>query len=319
MIAVYSSHPSAPLALRARSAAFDPASFGALDALRLPGMRGSIHLIPRDTAPLVFAMLPEAPARAAARLRWFGLTAERYAELREQVLAAAAEPRTAKELAAATAAGEELKGVIGTLTREGVLVRVGAGSLRSNALRYRAERVPAADPDESLGWLAGEYLRAFGPARAEDLAWWTGAGADRVGAALATVETEGLEGGFLLRLGDRRAFEDATPLGDTVDVLGKWDAYQMGYPAGGRGRFADADVVERCYDFRGDGRPLVLAGGRAIAAWESRFKGRRMEVDLELFESPGPKLRAAIGAEFEDVGALLGAGAVEVREVDAAT
>lgn len=57
------------------------------------------------------------------------------------------------------------------MTFEGALLRVGAESPRSNALRYVAadrwldgEGLPDADPDGALAWLAGEYLRAFGPA-----------------------------------------------------------------------------------------------------------------------------------------------------------
>ena len=56
------------------------------------------------------------------------------------------------------------------MTRDGELVRVAAGKwLRSNELRYQAAEIEEADADEALAWLAGEYLRAFGPIRAEGL------------------------------------------------------------------------------------------------------------------------------------------------------
>ena len=162
IVGVYSSHPSAPLSLHARCAALDAAGFQGLDALRLPAMRGSIFLLPRETAHLPFRALPESPASAAQRLRYFGLS-ERYAELREAVLAAADEPRTARELREIVGPDQAIKGVLGAMTREGVLARVGAEGLRSNTLRYVAADVPAADTDEALAWLAAEYLRAFGP------------------------------------------------------------------------------------------------------------------------------------------------------------
>jgi Winged helix DNA-binding domain len=190
VIAVYSAHPTAPLSLHARTKKISPASFRTLDALRLPAMRASLHLMPRDTAHLAFHALPEPPARSARRLKTFGLTDQRYAELRAAILAETAkEPRTAKGLREATGAGKALPAVVSAMSREGVLVRIGADGLRSNELRYLATDVANADPDEALGWLAGEYLRAFGPARPKDFQWWAGTSAKRATAALATVDT----------------------------------------------------------------------------------------------------------------------------------
>lgn len=308
VVGVYSSHPSAPLSLRARSASFDAGAFAALDAMRLPAMRGSIHLLPRETAHLPFRALLEGPARRASRLKYFNVSEKEYATLRKKVLAVAREPRTSAELDEAVGAGKKMRGVIGALGREGALLRVGAEGLRSNQLRYVAGEVPDADADEALAWLAGEYLRAFGPVRPKDFAWWAGVTAKRGREALAAVETEELDDGFLLAAGDRKEFEAAKPPPrQAVDVLPKWDCYTMGYPAGGRGRFADPDLAERCYDFRGDGRGVVLVGGGAAAAWDGRFNGKKMEVTLELFEKPAAKLRKAIEAAFEEVASLLGA------------
>jgi len=305
VVGVYSAHPSAPLSLHARCAVLDARGFRELDALRLPAMRGSIHLLPRVTAYLPFRALPEAPAQSARRLRGFGLSDERYAELREAVLAAAAtEPRTVAELREATGAGEELKGALGTMTREGALVRVGADGLRSNALRYVAADLAAADAEEALAWLAAEYLRAFGPARRADFAWWAGVPVRRAAAALATVDTVELDDGLLLPAADREGFERAAALRDTVDLLPKWDCYTMGYPLDGRGRFADPDVVARCYDFRGDGLPVVLVNGAAVGTWAVRA-GRGVAFDVELFDPVGPKLQRALDERLEALGALL--------------
>jgi hypothetical protein len=305
VVGVYSAHPSAPLTLHARCTALGAQGFRELDALRLPAMRGSIHLLPRTTAHLAFRAVPEAPAQSARRLRGFGLSDERYGELREAVLAATAhEPRSVAELREVTGAGEELKGALGTMTREGALVRVGAEGLRSNALRYVAADLAAADADEALAWLAAEYLRAFGPARRTDFAWWAGAPVGRATAALATVDTEELNDGLLLPRADRDSFARAAPLRDTVDLLPKWDCYTMGYPLEGRGRFADREVVARCYDFRGDGLPVVLVNGAAAGTWAIR-SGRGVDFDVELFDSVGPKLQRALDERLEAVRALL--------------
>ncbi|HEV2742815.1 MAG TPA: winged helix DNA-binding domain-containing protein, partial [Rubrobacter sp.] len=293
---VYSSHPSAPLSLRARARSFDAGAFRRLDAerraLRMPAMRGSIHLLPRSTAHLAFRAVPEPPSGLRQRLRYFGIPGERYPALREAVLAAATEPMTAREL------GRELREktghdgsptpVLGGMAREGVLLRVGAEGLNSNALRYVAARtwlggdLPQADPDGALTWLAGEYLRAFGPARVEDFRWWAGVPKKRAAAALETVETVEPEAGYLLRAEDREAFEAAeAPARGAVDLLPKWDAYTMGYAPDGRGRFVHPEVQDRVYTPAGDGLGVVLVGGMAAGAWEARFSGKVLEVGLD--------------------------------------
>jgi hypothetical protein len=279
VIGVYSAHPSAPLSLFARTAKFDGAAFRRLDALRLPAMRQSIHLLPRKTAHLAFRATPAPASDRAKRMRHFKISDKRYEELRGVLLEAAKQPLTQDELREAAGAGaKEIKGVSAQMTRDGELVRV-----------------PAADADEALAWLAGEYLRAFGPVRVKDFTWWAGVTATRARAALAEHDTEDVDG-YLMLARDRPAFEAAkAPRG--VDLIPKWDAFQMGYAPDGRDRFAHPDVIERCYDFRGDGRPVILVDGEAAGTWE---KG-----EVELFDSVPKKVRSAIDARLAEVNAFL--------------
>jgi hypothetical protein len=305
VIGVYSAHPSAPLSLHARCTSLDAAAFRALDVLRLPAMRGSIHLLPRETAHLAFRALPEPPARAARRLEGFGLSAERYAELRARVMELATSPRTARELRAELGVDRELTGVVGQMTRVGELIRIGAPGLRSNELRYQVWEPPPADQDQALAWLAGEYLRAFGPARRQDFEWWAGVSAARARRALGEHEVEDIGDGLLLPAGLRAAFDDvARPPTGSVDLLPKWDCYTMGYPLAGRGRFADDDIVAALYDHRGDGLPAVLVEGVAAGTWSLR-PGAKVAFDVNLFDTPGPALRKALDAALDRVRALL--------------
>jgi hypothetical protein len=294
VVAVYSSHPSAPLSLHARAKRMDAADFRGLAVLRLPAMRKSIHLLPRATAHLAYRATPDPPADRKRRLKVFKLTEERYVELRQLVLEAARTPLTLPRLREATGAeAEELKGVSAQMTRDGELVRIGADSLRSNELRYVVAEIDEADAGEALAWLADEYLRAFGPARVKDFVWWAGVPAGRAKTALAAHETEELDDGLLIRKQDRKAFEQAKPVSGVVDLLPKWDAYTMGYPPDGRDRFAHPDVAGRCYDFRGDGRPVILVDGEAAGTWE--------KLEVELFDAATPKIRKAIDERLEAV------------------
>ena len=304
VVAVYSSHPSAPLALAARSVAMTPDDFRAVAtaALRVPAMRGSIHLIPAAAARRAFRALPEPAAARAARLRGFGISEERYAELRALLLDAAAEPRSQKELVSALGLpAHEVKGATAALTREGLLVRVGAAGLRSNALRYAACTIGEADRDAALSWLAGEYLRTLGPARREDLAWWLGVPRGRADAALAEHAVVDVGDGLLLLDDDEDAFAEA-PVPAGVDLLGKWDPLTMGHAPDGRTR---CGLDENCHDFRGDGLPVALVDGVAAGTWSMTAEGRRLAFSLEPFETPGARLRKAIEGRAEEVKALL--------------
>ena len=121
--------------------------------------------------------------------------------------------------------------------------------------------------------------------------------ATRAKAALAAHDTEELDGGLLIRAKDRKAFEKAKPAKGAVDLLPKWDCLQMGYAPDGRDRFAHPDVVKHCYDFRGDGRPVILVDGEAAGTWD---KG-----EVDLFDTAAAKVRKAIDARLDDVKAFL--------------
>lgn len=322
VVGVYSSHPSAPLSLHPRTQGFTIETFRRLDteklALRLPAMRGSIHLLPRESAHLAFHATPEPPSGLKQRLKYFSIPEERYPELREAALVAATEPRTARDLGRTLRRTTGYEGsptpVLSGMAREGVLLRVGAEGPRSNALRYVSTKawlggdLPEAEADEALAWLAGEYLRAFGPSRPEDFRWWAGVTKGRAAAALETVETVEPEAGYLLPAEDREAFEAAEGPGpDAVDILPKWDCYTMGYASDGRERFVHPDVQGRVYTPAGDGLGVVLVGGMAAGVWEASFSGKVMEVRLDTFERPGARSKKAIEDGFGEIAVLLGA------------
>jgi len=321
VVAVYSSHPTVPLSLHARVRNFGEAEFRRMEeervALRLPTMRGSIHLLPRETAHLAFrATVIRAQAR---RLRYAGVSEERYDELRVAILEAAREPRTSRQLGTETGGdGERLRAVIQTLTFEGVLLRVGAEGLWSNALRYVATYawleggLPEADPGGALSWLAGEYLRAFGPARIEDFRWWTGVSKERVSSALGRIETVEAEDRCLLPATDREGFEAVEAPGrGSVDLLPKWDCYMMGHAPDGRRRLVHPDVQDRVYNEAGDALGVMFVGGAADGVWEARSAGGAgLRVDLDLFERPGASLARVIEERVEEMAALLGARSV---------
>lgn len=326
IVAVYSSHPTAPLALAARSPGTGPREFARLEgereAVRIPAMRGSIFLVPASTASRIFAATRTRLETRAGNLAYFGVSLDDYLRLKPAVLDVLDIPCTPAEMAAALPGEGALTVVARTLAREGLVLRIGS-SLRADDWRYVATKAwlgrPLADEDAeaSLTWLAGEYLRALGPATVADFAWWAGVPKGRARKAIDGAGVVEVLPGHFLPAEDVDAFEVAAPIDPhALILLPKWDSYTMAYPAGGRDRLVRPAHGELAYSRRasgatvGDGLPLVLRGGRAVAAWSHRFAGDRMEVRLAPFED-APPLPDAV---FEGVGSMLGASKVVVAQ-----
>ena len=325
VIGVYSTHPTAPLALMARCQSLTREDFSSLDqqrcVARFPAMRGSAFMVPTETAARVFAAARSPKSLIIARLQSVGLDFDSYARLTPLVLECCSKPVTPSELRKCAATDEDVYMVARVLAREARILRVG-GSLRTDQLKYVATRswlgreLEPVDPDAALAWLASEYLRAFGPARVADFAWWAGISRWAATVALSksvTVEHDGL----LLLEADVEAFEACKPLEpDAIDVLPKWDTLTMGYAPDGRQRFIDDEYLPLAYTSvtgspgatSGDGMPLILRGGRAVGTWAHRFEGHRMQIAVQPF-APKTKLP---DDTFSAVGELLNAASVEV-------
>lgn len=328
VIAVYSAHPTAPLSLFPRVKNFDAQKFRALEekraAIRLGGMRGSIHFMPRETAPKIFAGTNRQDAKMVEfRLKVARTTPEEYATFKREVLKTVKEPMTVRALRQAT--GESEKG-LGTLLRamsaEGLVLRVGAAGLRSNELRYApttvwlGEELAREDHEESLTWLAQEYLRAFGPVRVQDFMWWT---ANKKAAALnvlAKLDTVDVGDGYLLLKSQQRAFETVKPFTqDVIDVIPKWDCYEMGYAPDGRERFVTRDTQTRIYDLAGDGVGAILLNGLAIAAWDVRAAKDNLDVNIDWFEKPTGTVKQAVINELDAVAAFLESKSIKIQHL----
>ncbi|MGI8847250.1 MAG: DNA glycosylase AlkZ-like family protein [Candidatus Dormibacteria bacterium] len=325
VVAVYGAHPTAPLALAARTAGMTAGDFRALDqersALRIPGMRGSLFLVPSDTAGRVFAPFQASAARVLTRMRRAELDDEGYRAASERIVATASLPLLPRELEdVAGVSGVRMSLLLRTIRAEGRMLAVAQGSLRAAQLRYVATASWAAgalevdDVDAALAALAGDYLRGYGPARPADFAWWTGVGTAAAARALATVDTVDVGNGLLLPRNDEPAFSGITAPRNTVDLLPKWDAYTMGFAPDGRARLVHLHNQPQMYvrqgvmapgqpnvGLSGDGYPVVLVDGEAVGTWNVTVR----EATVHLFDTVGPATRRRIDERLADVRSLL--------------
>ena len=328
VVGVYSANPSGPLSIRVRAPSANREAVLACDTgrttVRMRAVRTSAFVLPRETAALVRVATAVPIDRFAWMLRAAHVSPDAFDDTRRAVLAAASEPSTAQELRSRLDIDRlEIGPLVSMLSLRGDLVSVGSGSLTSNASRYLSRDAWLAgeiepddpEPDAARAWLARAYLRAFGPARVADFAWWSGLSGRLAAEAVSAHETVDVGGGLLLAAEDVAAFEATGPLAIGVTLVPKWDAWTMGYPIDGRSRFIDREVHDRVFDGDGNGLGIVLADGRAIGAWTHRAAGSAMAVDVDLFEPASLRVREALEVRLGELAEFLGYGRVTLRDV----
>lgn len=315
---MYATHPTCPLALWARTASFTPDEYRRLDrdriGLRIPAMRRTVFLVPSSSAGRVFAATRAPVAHIEGRLRRTGVSDADYRQLAQQILTAARQPRTSRDLQQVTGiSGQALAVVLRSLRFEGRILALAGDSLSMSAHRYVAtsmwieEGLTSDDPAAALVWLAGEYLRAYGPARPDDFAWWAGVTRRAATKAVEPHDTVDTGDARLLLKRYEKDFASVRPLRNAVDLLPKWDPYTMAYAPDGRHRFVHPGVQQRVYTpigagLPGDGNPVVLVDGRAAGTWTFSLKGG---ADAQPFDTFGPRTARRIDEKLQEVAGLL--------------
>jgi hypothetical protein len=179
--------------------------------------------------------------------------------------------------------GEALQMTVALLGRTGRIVRAEVrGSWRSDNYAYARGTdwldgpVEPVDPAAARVEVARRYLRAYGPASADDLNWWSGWTKRDTAAALADLGGEiravSLDGVAAWALaGELDGLCDVDPeAGRGVRLLPVWDAYFMGYAAApaSRARQVAADDYGRVYDRSGNATSTVTVDGMAAGVWQ---------------------------------------------------
>jgi DNA glycosylase AlkZ-like len=273
-------------------------------------------LVPNKSAARIFAAVRAPEAHSHRQLKQIGLSAQAYERHAKKILRAAAKPLSRKELEEAVGMeGAQLGPVLRALRFEGRLLTLAGDSLLASPHRFvtAAQWLPkgldAGDPEDALVWLAGEYLKGYGPARVEDFAWWAGVSKAQARKALDPHKSIDVGDGGLLRSKDAAEFERVTPLRNEIALLPKWDAYTMGLAPDGRQRFVHPNVQKRVYTplgtgLAGDGNPIVLIGGEAVATWTFTLKEG---AKLQPFDKLGPRVKRQVDEKLNETAGLLSA------------
>jgi len=278
------------------------AAFDAGDLARTWPMRGTLHTVVADDLPWLVDLMTARPRAAAARRRvQLGLSeddVERATDL--AVAALAGHPRTRAEILGVWAAEglptEAGRGyhLLAELSQRG-LVCLGPYRDGEQAFALVAEHVRAPrrlEGDEALAELALRFLRGHGPATVADLARWTGLplgevrrGVAAVRGELAAVEVDGVE--HLLDPATLDRLPDLRDAAREVLLLPGFDELILGY-ADRSATLAPEHAGLVVPGGNGVFRPIVVAGGRAVATWRSAGTGRKRRLEVAPFAPPLP-------------------------------
>jgi hypothetical protein len=279
-------------------------------------MRGTLHLIASDDVgvilPLVGPVLAPLGRRRLAQLGLDDDASNRGVRIIKGALSSNG-PMTREQV------GESLRRrmrekfdeqavvhLLGRAALEGVVCR-GPNSGRQETYVLLSDWIsapPAPPKERALADLARRYVEAFGPARPEDFAAWSGLNRAFARKAWVLIADELAE----VSLGGRRAWTAAgtrkprhrsTPV---VRLVPNFDTYLLGYED--RKLTVDEKYSRRILRGGGWVHPAVIRDGLAVATW--RYDGKKDVVVVEPFGRQDSSLQPLLRIEVEDVGRFLG-------------
>ena len=152
--------------------------------------------------------------------------------------------------------------------------------------------LPEADFSTALTELVRIHLGSYGPARREDLAFFSGAG---LGAVDQAVRRLGDQITHLLGPDDED-YLDTADLAHTstpdpgLRLLPEFDGLLVGYQGRNRTRFLTEQQLPQVWaKVNGLFSPVVLYDGRLVASWKTITKGRRTDIEVKMLD-PHPVL-----------------------------
>jgi len=341
----YGPNPIAFLSLLARRPGLtlgdlDEALINDRSLVRATAFRGSMFLMPTEDYPLYFrALFDTLSTSGMSRLRSEGIDEVELSRLADRLRTADFSiQKSEKHIIELLYPGKERRpsdDVLRTLLRKlcdiGVLVRTTSKGWKGNQFQYalakhwlegvelNLDNVEAAKLE-----VVRRYLRAYGPARFEDIVWWTGLSAtdvrtlvEQLGREVVRFLVDGLGEGLLTL----REVADTTRKGgvavpDRILFLPLWDAYPLGWRD--RTRVVDTRFAPWVYDPQGNTTSIIVEEGRAIGLWQFR-DGDTITLEFHLFEPYNNRLNAVRLAAEAHAGELLRvSGARDLRVVERA-
>ncbi len=310
--------------------------FGARSLVRLWGQRHTLHLYDTRDWPLINAAHAsrrtwwerEAGRDPAVEIEEFRAGVARAAELLRERGTLSRKDLRASGIQMPEALFSPWGGVFAELVRigEACHARWDGGEARYAHRTHWLSALEWSPPDAEAAnlELARRYFRCYGPASADDMAYWRGAsiGAARrwVGALadeLSTVSTETLGGSreMLVLKEDLAAVLETPPDREAwpVQMLGRFDPLLLAHRE--KDWVVPTAVYDRVWRPAGHIEGVVLGHGRAVASWRYvRVGTGRLEVRVFPFRPPLPlRVSKAVRHRAKEVAGFFGLKLSAVR------
>lgn len=272
---------------------------------RLKGLKNYLQIIPQEHLPAVYTISKKGREAAAGNLlNTWGIAEDEYRKVGSKTLEALGDKeKTLVQLKKSLAAvsreivkkrkekAMNISVVAQAMQDRWLLLRGGIGRHpgenpgRFSVFKSRFKLKLDMDRNEALSLLAKRYVKTYGPASAEDLAWWSGVTQSEASRALGSldnieaVEIQGVEGRFFI---DKR---DEGPAGETfrepfVLFLPRDDPYVKAY-------YNDERFVPEGFEAMtkfGESKSVVSVNGAVWGTWAVRKETMGFTCEVRLLE-----------------------------------
>lgn len=164
----------------------------------------------------------------------------------------------------------------------GVLVRASAKGWKGNEFTFALLKkwvpdisIKPDNPETARTETVRKYLRAYGPASIEDIAWWTGLPLVQCQRSIAHLRREAVRFHVETYRDDMIGLKETVdnlkkrnPIEEEIQLLPPWDPYTLGWRC--RKRVADKDILPFIYDAHGNAASVIVDSGRVIGMWQFR-------------------------------------------------
>ena len=287
---------------------------------RIRCVRKTIYIHSRKLIPMVYAATAGVAKKASRRyLESRGVAAAAYDDISGAILGLLeGTGMTASSIRKKLHTDLDVSAILYLMCDQGLLIRWRSEKgWRDRSQQYRLFREVFPEVNlrrmgeaEATALLAGRYLRAFGPATVNDIAWWTGLGKTKARSALNHLQDQilhvritGMESDFVMLRSDVDGVSGPEPAGESaISLLPTLDPYLMGYKD--RARYIDPEHYSMVFDRSGNATSTIVIDGKVAGVWD--FEGCDTPVvKLFLFRDIEPDVIERIRVEAHGAGKFI--------------
>ena len=177
----------------------------------------------------------------------------------------------------------------------GILIRIHAKGWKGNDFSYALLknwlsdlRLSHENPESARTETIRRYLKCYGPASVDDMAWWTGLPATQISRSVSHLRREAvripLEGHKEEMYALRGCVDDMRKPPECENhilFLPPWDPYPLAWH--NRKRIIDRELADWVYDAIGNASGTIVENGRIVGVWQ--FRDSQTNVfELHIFE-----------------------------------